>query len=140
MRHHHLKAVKLAVLLALLTANTASLAAPATSDRALSSDARANRAARYIVEAGSAAAAQVSVERVHGVVEQDLEIVHGVVAELNAAQAATLHATAGVRVYADRSLATSAATQAAAAAKVNTTSTNTMLVDGTGVATPIRNY
>ena len=139
MRHHHLKAVKLAVLLALLTANTASLAAPATSDRALSSDARENRAARYIVEAGSAAAAQVSVERVHGVVEQDLEIVHGVVAELNAAQAATLHATAGVRVYADRSLATSAATQAAAA-KVNTASTNTTLVDGTGVATPIRNY
>jgi serine protease AprX len=62
--------------------------------------------ARYIVEAATSAAARVRVDRVGGAVEQDLDIVHGVSAYLNPWQVTQLRATTGVRLYADRALAT----------------------------------
>ena len=76
----------LAVLAAVFATTT--VAAPATS-------------ARYLVEAATAAEAHERVERVQGTVERDLEIIHGVAATLDAAQAAELRAMTGVRVYAD---------------------------------------
>src|ERR1700742_1854509 len=65
-------------------------------------------AERYLVQASSASAAHRDVIRVGATVEQNLPIVNGVAARLSASQAERLRATTGVRVFADRTLRTSA--------------------------------
>ncbi len=62
---------------------------------------------RYLVQAANVTDARRSVMRVGATVEQSLPIVNGVAAHLSAPQAARLRAAAGVRVFADRAVATS---------------------------------
>ena len=63
-------------------------------------------AARYIVQATTARAARRDVARVGAQTDQDLAIIRAVSAHLTPEQVARLRSTAGVRVFADRSLTT----------------------------------
>src|SRR5882724_1762472 len=62
--------------------------------------------ARFIVQAQSTPAAQQYVERLGAQVERDLAIINGVSAFLDPWQVDRLRATAGVRLYEDRAVAT----------------------------------
>src|ERR1700740_1427320 len=64
--------------------------------------------ARVIVQAQPTPAAHLYVERLGGRVEQDLTIINGVSAYLDPWQVDRLRATAGVRLYEDRAVATEA--------------------------------
>src|SRR5258706_7923967 len=99
--------------------------------------------ARFIVQAQTAPAAQQYVERLGGRVERDLAIINGVSALLDPWQVDRLRATAGVRLYMDRAVATEglldvlSPVTAPVVRIVSSTSTPT---DGSGVLLPTLLY
>src|SRR5258706_10810343 len=99
--------------------------------------------ARFIVQAQTAPAAQQYVERLGGRVERDLAIINGVSALLDPWQVDRLRATAGVRLYEDRAVATEgllnllSPVTAPVVRVVSSTSTPT---DGSGVLLPTLLY
>ncbi|MGA2189853.1 MAG: S8 family peptidase [Steroidobacteraceae bacterium] len=100
-----------------------------------------SKAASYIVESSTALAARRSVRRVGGTVARNLDIIHGVEAQLNPWQKARLAAVPGVRIYENRAVTTStSAAETVATATVMTASDMTTLDDGTAVATPTSLY
>ena len=87
-------------------------------------------ASRYIIEANSTIEAHQRAEFVGATVEQELDIIHGVTAELTPAQVAQLRASATVRLYTDRAVGT----KGKLASLVTNISAGTTLTDGSGVS------
>ncbi len=93
-------------------------------------------AKRFIVESSTTGAARESVIQAGGRVEQEIDIVHGVVALMNPRNVRRLQALPGVHVYEDRALASQSVTSKVA--KVTSASAATSFVDGTGVSTKLK--
>ncbi|HEX9474848.1 MAG TPA: S8 family peptidase, partial [Steroidobacteraceae bacterium] len=98
---------------------------------------------RFIVQAPTALAAHQTVERVGASVERDLPIINGVSAFLDPWEVTRLRATAGVRIYEDRALATEGLLNVLSpvtAPVVQVVSSTTTPKDGTGVLLPTLLY
>ena len=121
-----------AALLAVLPGSLVISAVPAAATRA-PNGALAEAATRYIIEGPTVVEARRSVALVGGQAEQDLDIIHGVVATLNPWRAQQLRANPKIRIYRDRSVVTEGL-----AAVVAAKSAATPLVDGTIVSTPAK--
>src|SRR5258708_12174413 len=101
------------------------------------------RPVRFIVQAPTALAAHQTVERVGASVERDLPIINGVSAFLDPWEVTRLRATAGVRIYEDRALATEGLLNILSpvtAPVVQVVSSTTTPKDGTGVLLPTLLY